>query len=190
MRRDRLATTMNREQTYVALLRAVNLAGKNLVPMASLRTLFEDLGFARVRTLLQSGNVVFDADPGPALEETLEKATHERLGVRTDFFVRGAAEWSAILARNPFPDEARRDPSHLVVMCLKAAPVKGAVEALRAAIKGNERVAVEGRQAYLVYPDGIGRSKLTVALVEGKLGTRGTGRNWSTMEKLAAMLAG
>jgi uncharacterized protein (DUF1697 family) len=173
----------------VALLRAVNVGGKNLVPMASLRALFEDLGFTRVRTLLQSGNVVFSGAAGPAVEETLEKATRERLGVSADFLVRTAAEWSEIRAHNPFPEEARQDPGHLVVMCLKSAPAPGAVEALRAAIVGNERVAVEGRQAYLVYPDGIGRSKLTVALVERKLGARGTGRNWNTVEKLAAMLA-
>jgi uncharacterized protein (DUF1697 family) len=175
---------------HVALLRAVNVGGKNLVPMASLRALLEDLGFTRVRTLLQSGNAVFAGRAGPAVEETLEKATRERLGVSTDLLVRSAAEWDEIRARNPFPEEARQDPGHLLVMCLKTAPPPGALEALRAAIVGRERVAVEGRQAYLVYPDGIGRSKLTVALVERKLGTRGTGRNWNTVEKLAAMLAG
>jgi uncharacterized protein (DUF1697 family) len=175
---------------HVALLRAVNVGGKNLVPMADLRALVEELGFTGVRTLLQSGNVVFSGKAGPATEEKLEKATQKRLGVSTDFHVRTAAEWDDVIAKNPFPEEAKRDPGHLVVMCLKTAPPSGALEALREAIKGNERVAVEGRQAYLVYPDGIGRSKLTVQLVEKKLGARGTGRNWNTVEKLAAMIAG
>ena len=174
---------------HIALLRAVNVAGKNLVAMAALRSLFEELGFSRVSTLLQSGNVVFDGGKrgGDALESKLEKATAERLGVRVDFMVRTAAEWSAVVAANPFAEEARRDPGHLLVMCLKAAPAPGAVEALRAAIKGPERVAVVERDAYLVYPDGVGRSKLTTALLEGKLGTRGTGRNWNTVQKLAAL---
>jgi uncharacterized protein (DUF1697 family) len=73
-------------------------------------------------------------------------------------------------------------------MFLKAPPPATAVAALRTAIKGRERVELNGREAYLVYPDGVGRSKLTIALVEQKLGTRGTGRNWNTVVRLADVL--
>jgi uncharacterized protein (DUF1697 family) len=174
--------------THIALLRAVNLAGKNQVSMADLRTLAQKLGFEEARTLLQSGNLVFASKPtGKSLEATLEAAAKKRLAVETDFFVRTAAEWKKLIAANPFPAEAKRDPGHLVLMCLKEAPAAGALAELRAAIKGREQVELDGRQAYLVYPDGIGRSKLTVALVEKKLGTRGTGRNWNTVLKLAAL---
>ena len=173
--------------THIALLRAVNLAGKNPVGMADLRAMVEKLGFGKVQSLLQSGNLVFASGPaGKRLESTLEAEARKRLGLETDFFVRTAAEWQALIAANPFPAEARKDPSHLVLLCLKEAPGAGALAELRAAIKGREQVELDGRQAYAVYPDGIGRSKLTVALIEKKLGTRGTGRNWNTVLKLAA----
>ena len=94
--------------------------------------------------------------------------------------MRTAAEWDAVVASNPFPDEAASDPGHLVVMALKAAPDAAAVAALQASVAGRETVRAVGRQAYLVYPDGIGESKLTIKLIEKHLGTRGTGRNWNT----------
>jgi uncharacterized protein (DUF1697 family) len=173
---------------HIALLRAVNLAAKNMVAMADLRAMAEGLGFQKAQTLLQSGNLVFDSKPsGGRLEGLLEATAKKRLGLETDFFVRTAKEWQALIAANPFPAEARSDPSHLVLLCLKKAPDRQALDALRQAIKGRERVEAEGRQVYAVYPDGIGRSKLTMALIERHLGTSGTGRNWNTVLKLAAL---
>src|ERR1700676_5167246 len=120
----------------IALLRAVNVAGHGGVAMASLRAFFSDLGFAGARTLLQSGNVVFDGDSGgAALEHRLESEAAKRLGLRTTFFVRSAVEWDALIAENPFADEAKDDPSHLVAVCLKTAPDKTAATALQASIK-------------------------------------------------------
>ena len=174
--------------THVALLRAVNVGGRSLA-MNELRAMLEDLGLDDARTLLQSGNAVFrSAKAPPALESLLEKATARRFGLATEFFVRAAREWDAVIDGNPFQREANDDPSHLLVMPLKSVPAAAQVEALRAAIKGRERVAIEGRCAYLVYPDGIGRSKLTIAVIESRLGTRGTGRNWNTVQKLAALV--
>ncbi len=179
--------------SYVALLRAVNVAGKNLVAMAELRALLGSLGLADARTLLQSGNALFVAPAGldaAALEQKLEVTVRERLQVSTDFFVRSAQQWQEIIAANPFPTEARRDPGHLILLTLKAAPSAQAVTALTAAIVGREQVQARGRELFAVYPDGVGRSKLTVALIEKKLGTRATGRNWNTVLKLGALLEG
>jgi uncharacterized protein (DUF1697 family) len=177
--------------THVALLRAVNLGPHNKVGMADLRGLLVDLGFADARTLLQSGNVVFTGGArAPAkLESLLQDGARRQLGLDTAFFVRTAEQWRAVIDGNPFVSEARKDPGHLVVLFLKEAPGRQALAALRAAITGREVVEVDGRQAYAVYPDGIGRSKLTAALLERKLGTPGTGRNWNTVLKLAALLA-
>jgi uncharacterized protein (DUF1697 family) len=171
----------------VAFLRAVNVGGRSL-PMADLRAMLAKLGLGEPRTLLQSGNAVFASAKAPkALEALLEAAAAKQFGLETDFFVRTAREWDAAIDANPFPREAKEDPSHLLVMPLKAAPGAAEVDALRAAIKGRESVAVVGRCAYLVYPDGIGRSKLTIAVIESRLKTRGTGRNWNTAQKLAAL---
>jgi len=174
---------------HIALLRAINLAGRNVVSMGKLRDLLERLGFSGAQSLLNSGNLVFECDGRkPAeMERLLEEATAKHLKVETDYFVRTSKEWSQIIAANPFRREAKEDPGHLLVVCLKKAPAAAGVKALQAAIRGREIVRAEGRQAYIVYPDGVGRSKLTAAIIEAKLGTRGTGRNWNTVLKLAAM---
>jgi uncharacterized protein (DUF1697 family) len=171
----------------IALLRAVNVGGRSL-PMAPLREMLAELGLGKPRTLLQSGNALFESTkPAAALETLLEKAVAKRFRLTTEFFVRTAHEWDAVIAANPFPREATEDPAHLLVMPLKDLPSKAHVDALRTAIKGRERVEVDGRHAFLVYPDGVGRSKLTNALIEARLGTRGTARNWNTTLKLSAL---
>lgn len=174
---------------HFALLRAINLAGRQMVAMSDLRDLLTKLGFADARSLLQSGNLVFRSGKrNPAqLERLLEAEADKRLGLQTSFFVRNAEEWKELVARNPFRKEAEHDPGHLVVMFLKDAPPPEAVKALQAAIKGPEVVRAAGRQAYVVYPIGIGRSRLTHTLIEKKLATRGTGRNWNTVLKLGAL---
>jgi uncharacterized protein (DUF1697 family) len=176
--------------TYIALLRAINLPSHNKVGMADLTQLISGLGFSDARTLLQTGNLVFGGKPsaGARLEASLQLAAKKRLGLDTDFFVRTAEEWKSLIAENPFPKEAKSDPAHLVVMLLKGPANPKSVTALQEAIKGREVVRARGRQAYLVYPDGIGRSRLTTALIEGKLGTRGTGRNWNTILKLGVLV--
>ncbi len=175
---------------FVALLRAVNLPNSNKVSMADLRGVAEGLGLSRVRTLLQSGNLVFESSArnSGALEPLLEGALLRSLGVETPVLVRSAAEWRALVLANPFAGEAKQDPSHLLVMPLKTKPVKGGVPALEQAIAGRERVKANGRELYLVYPDGIGRSRLTSGIVEKKLGVAGTARNWNTVLKLLALL--
>jgi uncharacterized protein (DUF1697 family) len=174
---------------YIALLRAVNLGPHNPIAMSDLRDLLTQLGFVGVRSLLQSGNLVFQTNgrTGTELERLLEAATAQRLDLRTDFFVRTAEELKGIVAHNPFPDEAERDPAHLVVMFLKSVPIVKDVEALQASITGPEIVRADGRQAYMVYPNGIGCSRLTNTVIEKKLLTRGTARNWNTVLKLAAL---
>ena len=178
-------------KTYIALLRAINVGGNSKIAMADLKTMLVDLGYAAPQTLLQTGNLVFQAKESNAarLETTLEQAAADRLHLETDVFVRTADEWNQAIAANPFPKEAASDPSRLLIMPLKAAPTKQAMKELQAAIQGRETVAAVGRELYLVYPDGIGRSKLTNKLIESRLKTRGTGRNWNTALKLAALAA-
>jgi uncharacterized protein (DUF1697 family) len=178
-------------ETYAALLRGINLAGKRKLAMADLRAVLAGIGYSEAQSLLNSGNVVFRcrARSAAEVERTLEREIESRLGIRTDVHVRTAAELATALADNPFPAEAKQDPSHLLVMFLKEAPSASGVAALQAAIPGRERVRAHGRHAYLVYPDGMGRSRLTNALLDKHLGGRGTARNWNTVVKLAAMSA-
>ncbi len=168
---------------HIALLRAINVAGHKMVAMADLRDLLAQLGFSDARSLLQSGNLVFNAKKQQTakLERLLETEAAKRFGLTTDFFLRTADEWKAIVANNPFGNEAKTDPGRLVVTFLKE---ERNVDALQAAIVGREVIRADGRQLYIVYPDGMGRSRLTHALIEKKLGTRATARNWNTVLKL------
>ena len=177
---------------HVVLLRGVNVGGQRKVSMGVLQAALVAMGFADARTLLNSGNVVLRSDRLPAaLEPFLETEAAARMGLSTDFHVRTAAEWRALIEANPLPDAAARNPSHFIVVCLKSAPTPAAVEALRAANPGPEVIHAVGRQLYIDYggPEAMRESKLASNLIDTKLGTRSTGRNWNTVLKLAALAA-
>jgi uncharacterized protein (DUF1697 family) len=175
----------------IALLRGINVGGHRPVAMPELRDLLTRLGFNDARSILQSGNLIFrsDGQTGADLEQLLEAEAKTRLGLHTDFIIRSAKEWRMVVARNPFRKEAERDPSHLVAMFLKADPNASDVKAMQASIAGPEIIRREGRHLYIVYPSGIGKSRLTNAFIEKKVGIRGTARNWNTVLKLAALVA-
>lgn len=176
--------------TFVGLIRGINIGGHKKVAMADVRAMLARLGFKNVRSLLNSGNVVFSgaARPAEAMERLLEGEMAKRFGLQADWFVRTAAEWADVVRRNPFPEAARRDPGRLVVICTKDAPAPKAVKTLQASITGPEIVRAHGRQVYVTFPAGQGTSDLTLPVIEKALGTRGTGRNWNTIVKLDAAL--
>ncbi len=175
--------------THIALVRGINVGGNKQVAMADLRQLLAALGLADGQSLLQSGNLVFrgGARSNDELERLLEAGARARLGLETEFFVRTAAEWRAIIAGNPLRDEAKRDPGYLHVLLLKEGPAAKEWKALNAAIVGREVVRGRGTHAYAFYPDGAGRSRLTTALIDRTLRTRVTGRNWNTVQRIAAL---
>ena len=123
---------------HIALLRAVNLPGHNKIGMADLKAFVIGLGFTDAQTLLQSGNIVFSGGTRTttSLEQTLERAAAKQLGLETDFIVRTAKEWQAIIDANPFPREAKDDPSHLLAVILKDEVSAANVTALQKTIVG------------------------------------------------------
>ncbi|MFI5250755.1 MAG: DUF1697 domain-containing protein [Gemmatimonadales bacterium] len=175
--------------TYIGLLRGINVGGSSMIAMSVLREFLEAVGCGRPRSLLQSGNLVFESTKrtGDDVERWLEAEAAKRLRRTTEWFVRTPKEWQDVIARNPFREEAERDPGRLHVVLLKKAPSKPTVAALRAAIVGREVVAPGVRHLYAYYPAGAGRSRLTTAVIDSKLGTRGTARNWNTVLKLAKL---
>jgi uncharacterized protein (DUF1697 family) len=176
----------------IGLLRAVNVGGR-VLRMEDLRTIMGRLGYAGSQTLLQSGNVVFGFAAGSKpqtaieIEGCIERELQSRLALQSDVFVRSAGEWDDVMAANPFPAEAKADPGHLILMVLRDKPGAAAVKILQAGIKGRETVRAGRRHLYIVYPDGVGTSKLTGTVIERTLSTRGTARNWNTVVKLAAL---
>jgi uncharacterized protein (DUF1697 family) len=185
-------------RTHVALLRAVNVGGRNRVPMADLRAIVTSLGHGDVATHVQSGNVVLrsaeDADP-EVLATQLEQALADGIEVRTDVVVLTRDELAGVVAANPFPEEG--DPKKLHVLFQRGS-IEGAEDALadavaRARAKGSrDDVRVVDGVLYLHTPDGLGRSELAGQLarraVAALLGGPGTMRNWATVTRLLAML--
>jgi uncharacterized protein (DUF1697 family) len=177
---------------YVALLRGVNVGGNNLVGMSELKELCAKVGLGDVRSLLASGNLVFECGKRSCgkLELMLEAETLKRFGVGVDYVIRTGEEWGPIVRRNPFLKEAKKEPGRVVVMFFKKALVGKDVEGMKVVVKGREYFWGEGRELYVVYPDGMGRSKFSNTVIERKLGVRGTMRNWNTVLKLGEMAAG
>jgi uncharacterized protein (DUF1697 family) len=172
-------------KTYVALLRGINLGARNRVAMKDLRALVEGLGGEDVRTYLQSGNVVFGAsdlpaDPAKALEASIRKS----LGLDVTVLARTKAELDQIVRRNPF-DGA--DPASLHVTFLADTPAKSGVTDLGEKTFEPDAFDVAVREVYLHCPDGYGRSKLSNAFFEKRLGVRATTRNWKTVTALAEL---
>lgn len=173
----------------IALLRGINVGGKHRVPMAELRTLLEAQGLTDPRTLLQSGNAVFDAGRKSAasVETMLEAALHKQFGFAIDFMVRSAAEWQRVIDDNPFADAAKKSPGHFIVMFLKHKPTAKQVAAATDVVAGPEEIQFAGREAYIIFPNGIGKSKLNFPKLEKQIGCSGTMRNWNTVLKLAEL---
>ena len=176
------------ERAVAVLLRAVNLAGRRLA-MADFKAALAKAGLADARTLGASGNAVVSAPAADAkLEARIEAGLKAAFGASPDVFVRDGGQLAAVMSANPFAQMAKDKPQHLLVMFLGAEPEPAAVEALRAKITGPEEIAAGPGCLYASFPEDIGHSKLTSALIERSLKLRGTGRNWNTVAKLAAML--
>ena len=168
----------------IALLRGVNLAKRNRVPMPELRELLGGLGYGDVRTVVASGNVVADtAKAAGAVADELEAAIAERFGVTTRVVVRTRAQLAKVVAADPFGDVAD-DPKRYQVLFLDAKPKAAAVRALESADVAPERVAVVGREVYCWHAGGIQASPLAKLLGKADLGATATARNWNTVLKL------
>jgi uncharacterized protein (DUF1697 family) len=172
--------------THVAMLRGVNL-GKRQVSMAELRTLIEGLGYLDVSTYVQSGNVVLTTRKAePRIAAELEAALTEALGFAVPVIVRSKADLVDVVADNPFPDAAA-DPTKLHVTFLREPLDPAWLKDLDTTDFKPEEFATRKREVYLALPNGLGRSKLAVA-VEKALHGSGTTRNWRTVTALLDMV--
>jgi uncharacterized protein (DUF1697 family) len=168
---------------WVALLRAVNLGGRNKVPMAELRALLEEAGYGGVRTYIASGNVLLEAPPGAAeLAAALERLVADAFGVTTTVILRKPRELFDAVAAHPFG----ADSSQTHVAFLAARPATAAATRLSAAAGGSDRAVLLGAEVYLRVSDA---SRLSNARVESVLGVAATIRNWRTVAALAELAA-
>jgi uncharacterized protein (DUF1697 family) len=173
--------------THIALLRAVNVAS-NILKMEDLRELLSELGFADVRTYLQSGNVVFTARGAPAqLACMIEKRLSETTRLPVSVIIRTPVQLQRIIAANPFAQQAGEAPKTVHVTFLAGSVPKAAAAGIGKLQSGRDRWHAEGGEIYLWCPNGYGRTKLTNSALERALGVRATTRNWNTLMALHAM---
>jgi uncharacterized protein (DUF1697 family) len=171
------------EEGWVALLRAVNLGPRNKVPMAELRRLLERSGLGDVRTYIQSGNVLFRSPEGDreTLAGLIEEEIVHAFDVTTTTILRTFEELRAAAASHPFgPDTSRTHVSFLA-----GVPTSDGLARLAGFDAGADRVELDGREAYLHYPNGVQGSRLGAGRLEQLLGIPGTVRNWRTVTRLA-----
>ncbi len=165
---------------YVALIRAVNVGGTGKLPMADLKAMCADAGFARIETYIASGNVVFEcAASASSVKKTLEARLLAYAGKPVGVLLRSAAEMAAVAQANPFP---RSEPKHTYVIFLDAKPPPEALE--RAVGRTDEEMRLGKREIYVCYPSGMGRSKLRIPAAKD-----GTARNMNTVAKLVEMVS-
>ena len=173
----------------IAMLRAVNLAGHNRVKMDTLCSLCTSLKLRDPKTYVQSGNVVFRTSERELgrLAKRLEDGIEQKFGFRTDVIVRSTAEMRDVVDRNPFAKRRGIEPNRLLVLFFAVDPGAGAREKILTIKADAEELRLDGRELYIYFPTGIGRSKVSTPAIERMLRTPGTGRNWNSVMKLLEM---
>lgn len=174
---------------YAALLRGINVGGARPIRMADLRAMFEAAGATSVETYIQSGNVVFGhaSKSEPALTRTLEATIARATGFSTSLVLRSGKEIAAVLKSNPF---ARAKPGTVHVYFLREKPPATVLADVDTKRFLPETWQLVGREMFVELPNGTGRSKLLPAILRKPPLTLATGRNWRTVEMLAAMMSG
>jgi uncharacterized protein (DUF1697 family) len=176
---------------YVALLRGINVSGHRIIKMEPLRACFERLGFTKVASYLQSGNVIFaaGAESPSRLAKRIEEGIHEDTGFSVPVLLRSARELAEITNGNPLLEQPGIDLSKLHVTFLAGPAPAAAEESLARLALKPERFRVMGREIYLYCPNGYGRTKLSNSAIEKKLGLGATTRNWKSVNVLSALAA-
>ncbi len=175
---------------YVTLFRGINVGGNKQVRMDELKAMLLSLGFTDVATYIQSGNVVFSAveTDKAVIVRRIEEAFAQRFGFSSSVIVRSASELQECIANNPFQYDATKEAKWVLVVFLASSPENGALDALQETYTGPEEFFLVGQELFIYYTEGVGRSKLTLPLIEKRLKTRGTGRNWNTVLQLQKMV--
>ena len=171
------------------MLRAVNVGGNNKIKMEELRLLFDSIGLQQASTYIQSGNIVFtskEKDPNK-LAATIEAAIEKGFGFRPSVILRSSSHFAEVLRRNPFAARPEVAPNKLLVTFLASDPGDDARHKVGEIKVAPEELFIDGCELFTYYPNGSGKSKIPMTLIERTLGTPGTARNWNTVEKLSEM---
>ena len=174
------------------MLRAVNVGGHAKIKMKALRALYASLKFENPQTYVQSGNVVFRTSERnlETLAKRIQKAIEKKFGCCPEVILRTTEELRAVVAKNPFAKRANVEPGKLLVTFLTSDPGDAARQNLVGQNFQPEELHAVGRELYIYFPNGAGKSKLPWAKIDKILQTRGTGRNWNSVTKLLELAEG
>ncbi len=175
--------------SYISMLRGINVSGQKKVNMKELEKLYETLGLKNVQTYIQSGNVVFQTPEADALSLAgkIERKIEQSFGFNVPIFIRTKGEFQKLIKNNPFPG---RDESKLHVTFLYSKPASLRMDEIVRAKDNAEEFSSSGREIYLFLPNGYGRTKLSNSFFERKSKVLATTRNWRTLNTLFSMSNG
>lgn len=175
-------------QTYIAILRSINVSGQKIIKMAELREHLSSLGFSNLTTYIQSGNIVFQSEEkeNSILESEIQQNIKVNYGFDVPVIVRTKDEWQKVVDDFPFNTE-ECDVTRLGFTFLKNKPAHIPVEEINKFKAVNDELVYDDKEIYLHIPDGFGKSKLTINVIERKLKVSATTRNWKTTQKLLEM---
>jgi uncharacterized protein (DUF1697 family) len=170
----------------ISMLRGVNVGPHNRVKMDVLRALYESLKFEDPRTYVQSGNVIFRTKEKntPQLAKKIQTAIKKKCGCSPDVILRTAAEMRKAIAATPFADRPQLEPGKILVTFLAAEPSKEAHATLASLKSYPEELHLQGRELYIYFPNGAGKTKLPWSSVEKLLKVTGTARNWNSVTNI------
>lgn len=177
-----------RNDRFIALLRGINVTGRNIVPMADLRTLCSKNGMTEVETYIASGNLVISASgSAETLESQLEALIEKKFKITIPVIVRRASEWPAYIKGNPFPEASATAPNAVMIALSKKKPNADALAGLRERAVRGELLERVGDALWIHFREGVANSKLAPGLFDRLVGSPVTTRNWRTVVKLGEM---
>ena len=177
-------------QTFISILRGINVSGQKKILMVDLKKLYESLKFSEVKTYIQSGNVVFKSDSKISdiqLARKIEKAISAKYKFEVPVIIRTKEELEKILSQNPFTKEKSIDPKKLHVTFLSETPDREKVVQIKEVDFSPDQFIIKGKEIYLHIPNSYGETKLSNKFFENKLKVSATTRNWNTVNKLFEM---
>ena len=177
-------------ETFISILRGINVSGHRKVPMADLKLLYKKSGFKDIITYIQSGNVIFKADSkftSESLEQLLEKKIYEKFNLDVPVIIRQVKEMKNILSVNPFLKMNDVKIEKLHVTFLEKIPASNELEKIKEYDYSPDKFVIKNREVFLYCPGGYGRTRLSNNFFENKLKVRATTRNWKTINKLVEL---
>ncbi|MDF1546862.1 MAG: DUF1697 domain-containing protein [Bacteroidales bacterium] len=178
-------------EKYLALLRGINVSGKNLIKMYELRELLKSNEFVEVQTYIQSGNIIFKHKKvsNSTLEIKINNLIRDFFQLQVPVIVKLHNELISAISSNPFPEVVEKDFNKLLLVFLKETPTAQNIKSLSAMSFTEEKFVIKENLIYLFFKNGSGKSKMNNNFLESKLKVQSTSRNWNTILKLDKLLA-